>query len=91
MKNKRFIIKMVIRAIAFIILTLIVSLLFENAIITNDVALGQMSNSDEAYLLMEYYKRIKTIVSVIYGCISAFIVGTTVYDIYKFIKKKGEN
>ena len=50
-----------------------------------------MSNSDEAYLLMEYYNRIKTIVSVIYSCISALIVGTAIYDIYNFIKKKGEN
>lgn len=82
---------MIVKVVVFIILTLTVSLLFENAIITNNIALGQMSNSDEAYLLMEYYNRIKTIVSVIYSCISALIVGTAIYDIYNFIKKKGEN
>ena len=88
LKSKRLIIKIVINIAIILILTLIMSLLFENAIINNYIALGQMSNSDETYLLMEYYNRVKTIVSAIYSCIVGLIVGATVYDIYKFIKKK---
>ena len=86
MSNKKFIIKIVINAVALIVFTLITFLVFENTIITNDIALGQMNNSDEAYLLMEYYNRIRTIVSSIYGGICVYIAGITIYDIYNFYK-----
>lgn len=91
MSNKSFAIKMIINVVTLVILTVIMILVFQNTVITNDIALGQMSNSDEAYLLMEHYNRVRTSVSVGYSCISALIVGTTIYDIYKFMKNKGEN
>lgn len=91
MSTKKFAIKMIVKFVTLAILTILVLLIFANTIITNDIALGQMSNSDEAYLLMEYYNKIRTITSSVYGCISTLIVGTIVYDIYKFAKNKGED
>lgn len=91
MSNKKFAIKITINVITLIILTVIMLLVFENTVVTNDIALGQMNNSDEAYLLMEYYNRVRTIVSTAYGCISGIIVGATIYYIYNFIKNKGES
>lgn len=91
MSNKRFVIKMIINAVALMISTLIMFLIFENTVITNDIALGQMNNSNEAYLLMEYYNRIRTIASSVYGGICAYIAGITIYDIYNFVNNKGEN
>lgn len=91
MSNKKFIIKIVINAVALIVFTLITFLIFENTVITNDIALGQMNNSNEAYILMEYYNRIRTIASSVYGGICAYIAGITIYDIYNFVNNKGEN
>lgn len=91
MSINKFAIKMIINALAFIALTIITVFIFNNTIITNSIALGQMSNSDGAYLLMEYYNRTRTITSIAYSCISALIIGSTIYDIYHFTKNKGEN
>ena len=90
MSEKRFALRIIANALMFIGITILAVCIFNNTIITNDIALGQMANSDEAYLLMEHYNRIRNTTSVSYGCISALIVGTTIYDICKFTKNKGE-
>ena len=90
MSYKRFAIKMIINAIALIVLSSIMLFVFENTIVSNNIALGQMNNSDEAYLLMEYYNNIRGVASIVYSLISAIIVGSTAYDIYQFTHNKGE-
>ena len=62
--------------------------IFENTIVSNNIALGQMSNSDEYYLLMEYYNNIRGVSSIAYSLMSAIIVGSTAYDIYKFTPRE---
>lgn len=91
MNTKKFAVRMIVNVVTLVILTILVLLIFENTIITNDIALGQMSNGDKAYLLMEYYNKIRIITSSVYGCISTLIIGIIVYDIYKFTENKGEN
>lgn len=90
MSTKKFAIRMIINIVALIILTVIMCFVFANTVITNDIALGQMNNSNEAYLLMTYYNQVRTTMSIIYSCMSALIVGSIIYDIYKFTKNKGE-
>jgi hypothetical protein len=63
-------------------------------IITNELALTQMENSNELYMLMESYNKLRPILSIVYGLIASVFVGTTIYDIWQFIKtktNKGEN
>jgi len=94
MKTKRFIYRLIIKIIIFSIFSAIVSTLLYGPIITNELALTQMEQSNELYMLMESYNRLRPFISIIYGLITACFVGTTVYDIYKFIKtktNKGEN
>lgn len=88
--ERQLIIRIIASVATLIILTLTMTLIFDNAIITNDIMMGQMSNSDESYLIMDYYNRIKSVSSTIYGLVSVFIVGTTIFNIYKFIRIKGE-
>ena len=90
MSHKRFAIKMITKAIALIVLSSMMLFIFENTIISNNIALGQMSNSDEAYLLMEYYNNIRGASSIAYSLMSAVIVGSIAYDIYKFTHNEGE-
>ena len=94
MKTKRFIYRLIIKIIIFTIFSVIVSTLFYGPIITNELALTQIEQSNELYMLMETYNRLRPFISIIYGLIIAYFVGTTIYDIYKFIKtrtNKGEN
>lgn len=94
MTTKKFIIKTVIKIIAYAIISTIALSLLTSPVITNELALTQMENSNELYILMESYNKLRPILSIIYGLITCYFVGATIYDIYKFIKtrtNKGEN
>jgi hypothetical protein len=94
MSTKRFIIKTIAKIIIYAILSMIAFNLLTSPVITNELALGQMQNSNELYLLMETHNKVKPFISVIYGFITVLFAGTTIYDTYKFIKtkkNKGEN
>lgn len=94
MATKKFIIRTFVKIMFFAIASTIVFSMLTNPVIDNELALGQMENSNELYLLMEAYNKVKHYVSVIYGFVTALFAGTTIYDTYKFIKtktNKGEN
>ena len=94
MSTKKFIIKTTIKVLIYAIISTIALSLLTNPIITNELAMGQMENSNELYLLMETYNKVKPFISIIYGLITALFAGTTICDTYKFIKtkiNKGEN
>jgi hypothetical protein len=88
MSTKRFITKTITKVIIFAIVSIIAMTFLESPIISNQVALGQMENSNELFMLMETYNKIRPIISVIYSCIVIWFIGTVGYDIYKFIKTK---
>lgn len=91
---KKFIIKTVVNVIVYAIISTIALNLLTNPIITNELALGQMENSNELYLLMDTYNKIRPFISIIYGLITLSFASTTIFDTYKFIKtkkNKGEN
>ena len=94
MTIKKFIINTVVKILIYAIISTIALSLLTNPIITNELALGQMENSNELYLLMDTYNKVRPFISIIYGLITALFVGTTIFDTYKFIKikkNKGEN
>lgn len=94
MSTKKFIIKTAIKVLLYAIISTIALSLLTNPIINNELALGQMENSNELYLLMDTYNKVRPFISIIYGLITTLLVGTTIHDIYKFIKlkkNKGEN
>lgn len=90
MSTKKFIFKTVSKLIIFAAISIIATTFFQSPVITNEIAMGQMENSNELFMLMDIYYKIKPLGSVIYGCIVAWIVATTGYDTYKFIKTKIE-
>lgn len=94
MSTKKFIVKTSIKIVVYAIISTIALSLLTNPIITNDLALGQMQNSNELYLLMETYNKTRPFISIIYGLITVLFAWTTISDTYKFIKtkkNKGEN
>lgn len=95
MSTKRFIIRTILKIVALII---ICSLVFSvsnvfNTIISNELALGQMENSNATYLLMEVYNgSIKPLCATIVTISTLVILCCIGIDIYKFFKtiNKGE-
>lgn len=91
MSTKSLIIRMIIKLALLAVLTFAIFIIFDNTVLSNEIAMGQMENSNEFYFLMQMYNKIRTYASVAYGCVSAIIVGTAIYDINIFIKNEGEN
>ena len=88
MNTRKFMLRLVIKIITFAIITTIIFTMLSSPIITNDIAMGQMENSDELYLIMEAYNKTSHFISIIYGCVTVFFAGTIIHDIYKFIQTK---
>ena len=94
MTTKRFITKTSVKIFIYAIFATIVLNLLNGPIITNELALLQMENSNVLYMLMDSYNKVKPLISIIYGVVTAGFVFTTIRDIYEFIKTKkhkGEN
>ena len=94
MSTKRFIIKTTVRLMILIVIFTIVSVYTHgmlNTITNNELALGQMENSTEAFVLMETYNgMLKPLVTIGASLSTILIVIATIYDTYKFLKYKGE-
>ena len=94
MTTREFIKKIAIKVVIYSIISTIVLYAIGMPILTNELALGQMENSDESYVEMETYNRVKPIISIIYGLVTVLFAATTIDDTHKFIKfikNKGEN
>jgi hypothetical protein len=88
MSIKKFIIKTAVKTVVFAVLSTIALSLLQSPVISNNIALGQMENSDVLYVLWDTYNKIRPIVTVIYSLIVLWFVGTVGYDVYKFITQK---
>lgn len=91
MSTQKYVFKLVAKIFILTIISIIAfNYLLASPIISNDLALGQMTNSNEMYMLVQAYDKVKPIILIVYSCIAALLVGTTIYDTFKFINK-GEN
>ena len=94
MTTKNFIFKTVVKIIIYTIFSTIALTLLDSPIISNELALGQMQNSDTLYLWMETYNRVRPYISIIYWAITAFFawsIGSDTYTFYNNKYNKGEN
>ena len=92
---KKIISKIIINVIILIVVGIALSFVFDNAIIDNYIALGQMNNSDEVYLFMQYFNKAKNAAFIIYGVVAVLIIGKNIFNVCEFVIKtkikKGEN
>lgn len=94
MSTQKYVFKLITKVFIFAIISIIVfNYLLASPIISNELALGQMTNGNEMYVLAQAYDKAESIILIIYSCTAALLAGTTIYDTYKFIstKNKGEN
>lgn len=92
MTTRRFIARTAIKLVALIVISTIVAGLINSItpLINNDLAMGQMENSDALFVAYNTYNKLVPIVWVVYGILTAYIIGRIGYDTYKFIKTKIE-
>lgn len=91
MTPKKLILKTAVKIIIFVLAMAIVAAVTQSPVITNEVALGQMQNSNEAYVLMNIWLKIRPMVDVLCTVAAICFVGNIVRDICKFIKTTKNN
>ena len=72
------------------LLIAITSYLLNSAWIANELAMGQMENSDEAFLALDLYNQIKGWQPAVYFALMCWLCVSTGIDIYKHIKKNNK-
>ena len=91
MKNeliKLFVKKTIVKTSVFAFIMFVIAALVQSAspLVSNELALTQMQNSNEMYVLMNTYNKIRPIVNVVYAGIVALFVYTLGRDTSKFVK-----
>lgn len=88
MTLKKFITKTVVKVIMFVFVMAIISSIIQtmSPIISNGMALGQMENSDEMFVIMNTYNKVRPIVNATYAGITILFMYTIGRDTYKFVK-----
>lgn len=92
-RNKKAIRSVIIRIIVVAIFIGVTIAITTNAMVTNDVALGQLNGGDEAYIAQEIYYKYKTVAPFIGTVIilwAAMPLFKILYAIFKNHKNKGE-
>lgn len=85
---KRFVKHTVRKIVIFAVLMFIVAAIAQSIspLVTNELALTQMQNSNEMYVLMNTYTKIRPIANTIFNTIIYVFVGIIIRDIYDFVK-----
>ena len=88
MTTKKFITKTVKKCILFAVIMFIIAGLMQpvGVVISNELALTQMENSNEMFVIMNTYNKVRSIVSVAFAGITLWFTSTVARDIYKFVK-----
>lgn len=71
---KKLIIVIAIITFVLILISAMRFLIIENPAVINNIALGQMDNSNESYLIMESHNRVKNTFLAIYSWIFGFTI-----------------
>ena len=82
--------KIVAKCIIFAFLMIIVSAAMQalSPVVSNELAMTQMTNSNELYMVMETYNKIKPIVNIIYICVFGLFGYSIGRDIRKIVNTK---
>lgn len=89
---KHFTKKMIKKTVIFIVLMVILSAIGQSVspIVSNSMALTQMQNSNEMYMLMNTYNKVRPIINLVYVFVVSYFIGNISRDVYKFVKTVSE-
>lgn len=91
--TKQFVKKLIKKGFIFTFLVIIFSAVTQamSPVITNSLALTQMQNSNEMFVFLQTYSKLRPVVNLIYGGVLIWFTYTIGRDTYKFIKHMEEN
>lgn len=80
--------KLICKIVIFVVLVVVFTSIDRsvNVVISNELALTQMRNSNEMYIFVDTYNRLRPILGLIYAGMVIGIAGTLTYDIFKLVK-----
>lgn len=78
----------VIKTVILVIVLMLISYLVNHPVLNNELAMSQMQNSNELYILWETYNSMRNMLPAVYSIIGiVYLVGIGA-DINRFIKNK---
>ena len=83
---------MIKKTVIFLFLMIILTAIGQSVspVISNSMALTQMQNSNEMYMLMNTYNKVRPIINLVYVFVASYFIGNISRDIYKFVKTVSE-
>ena len=85
------IIKIAAKVIFLIVITIIATAIVQSPVITNDLAMTQMQNSDDLYIAVSVYEKFIPVANFILTMARLLIAFSIGNDIYKLVNKEKEN
>ena len=91
--TKQFVKKMVGRVLIFVFVMIIMTAIGQSIspVISNELAMTQMQNSNEMFVLMNTYNNVKPIINITYSCVILWFMYSLGRDTYKFAKTINNN
>lgn len=89
-KKRNLLLSAIIRLVVVMVFVYVIIVISKNAIVTNEVALGQLNGGNEAYLAQEIYYKYKSIAPYIGAGVIIWGAIPLIKIIYKHIIKKSK-
>ena len=83
---RQFIIKTVVKAFIIAVVAFLAYIITDTPILTNQVAMGQMENSNDWFVAMHMYQKFADVAGSIRNVLCSILIGTICYDGYSLAK-----
>lgn len=90
-KIKFYIFSILIKIVILIFITAAISSFLTSGLITNDIAIDQMENSDEAYVNLQMYNNMAPIVEIVRFAAIVIVGCAILYDVKKIFEIINDN
>lgn len=90
MDTKKFVTRTITKVLVFVFCMIVLSSIGQamSPVISNEMAMTQMENSNELFVAMDTYNRLKPVWTGAFTLVVVLFVYTIFRDIYKFIKNR---
>lgn len=83
---RQFVTKVVFKVIIIALIALLVYFIAETPVFTNQVAMGQMENSNDWFVAMQTYQKVANVATSVRNVVVSILIGTIFYDGYSLAK-----
>lgn len=80
----------ILKTVVLIIVLVILQAVTYHPVLNNELAMTQMENSNELFIVWDSYNRVRNVLPFVYTVIGLSYVGWIGADVYRFMKNKKE-